>query len=110
MINDDEAFVATGDTVELKYVDIDTLENTISYDQKTVIVLNDVNCDGDVDILDLVILKRAKASLETLSDLQKRALNITGDVTDNEITALRTELLATGNVTINAQAVNSVNP
>ena len=114
VINDDEAFVATGDTVELKYVDIDTPENTISYDQKTVIVLNDVNCDGDVDILDLVIVKKAVKNLlgEEFTPAELRALKIAdgGGVTDAEITALRTELLATGNVTINAQAVNSVNP
>ena len=114
VINDDEAFVATGDTVELKYVDIDTLENTISYDQKTVIVLNDVNCDGDVDILDLVIVKKAVKNLlgEKFTPAELRALGIAngGSVTDAKITALRTELLATGSVTINAQAVNSVNP
>ncbi len=114
---DGDVFVSTGDTVELKYVDIDNANNIISYDKKTVVVPYDVNCDGVADVRDLIRIKKLTSGTGEIENSALLEKAVGAELKASGVAAVRKALLnapaVLHSVTVNGQSVNDyviVNP
>lgn len=114
---DGDVFVSTGDTVELKYVDIDNADNIISYDKKTVVVPYDVNCDGEADVRDLIRIKKLTSGTGEIENSALLEKAVGAELRASGVAAVRKALLnapaVSHSVTVNGQSVNDyviVNP
>lgn len=84
--------VGTGDVIKLVYQDV-------SYDQRTLIILGDINGDGKVSVPDVLLIRSAILGV-TITDVQKAAADINndGNIRVNDLLAIRGHILKSNNI------------